>query len=105
MSRKKLFQMANQIATFFESQPQGDAADKVAAHLSDFWEPGMRAEFIREVDRDPSDLRPLAVEAAGRLKEHKAKVEDPEARPTLPGEKAPGPGGWWGSDEISDKPN
>lgn len=105
MSRKKLFRMANQIATFFESQPQGDAADKVAAHLSDFWEPGMRAEFLREVEADPADLRPLAVEAAGRLKENKARVEDPEARPRHPGEKAPGPGGWWGSDEMAGNPD
>ena len=35
MSPEKMVMMANQIASFFDSQP-GDAADKVADHLRDF---------------------------------------------------------------------
>jgi formate dehydrogenase subunit delta len=39
MSPDKLVRMANQIATFFSSQPGEDKAERVAAHLKDFWGP------------------------------------------------------------------
>jgi formate dehydrogenase subunit delta len=42
MSPEKLVRMANQIATFFASQPGPDKAERVAGHLRDFWGPEMR---------------------------------------------------------------
>jgi formate dehydrogenase subunit delta len=45
MSPEKLVRMANQIATFFSSQPGSDQAERVAAHLKDFWGPEMRASL------------------------------------------------------------
>ena len=39
MSPDKMIRMANQIASFFKTQPGEDAPAKVAAHISDFWEP------------------------------------------------------------------
>lgn len=45
MSPEKLVRMANQIATFMASQPGTDQAERVAAHLKDFWGPEMRAEL------------------------------------------------------------
>jgi formate dehydrogenase subunit delta len=51
MSPDKMVYMANQIATFFRSQPGSDPAEKVAAHLRDYWEPSMRDQlrsYIRE---------------------------------------------------------
>jgi formate dehydrogenase subunit delta len=45
MSPDKLVRMANQIATFFSSQPGEDKVERVAAHLKDFWGPEMRAEL------------------------------------------------------------
>ena len=45
MSHDKLVRMANQIATFFDSQPGTDQAERVAAHLKEFWGPEMRAEL------------------------------------------------------------
>jgi len=45
MSPEKLGQMANQIATFFESQP-GDQARAVADHINANWAPAMRAQFL-----------------------------------------------------------
>jgi formate dehydrogenase subunit delta len=45
MSPEKLVRMANQIATFFSSQPGTDQAERVAAHLKDFWGPEMRREL------------------------------------------------------------
>lgn len=45
MSPDKLVRMANQIATFFHSQPGTDQVARVAGHLKDFWGPEMRAEL------------------------------------------------------------
>ena len=45
MSPEKMVRMANQIATFFKSQPKEDASARVAAHIKDFWEPRMRAQL------------------------------------------------------------
>lgn len=45
MSPEKLIRMANQIATFFESQSDG-GPEAVAAHINDFWEPRMRAQLL-----------------------------------------------------------
>lgn len=68
MSPEKMVHMANQIAAFFRSQPDSDPAGRVAAHLSDFWEPRMRAQFLAYVAEGGAGLDPLAKEAAGRLK-------------------------------------
>jgi formate dehydrogenase subunit delta len=58
--------MANQIATFFDTQP-GDAADKIADHLRDFWEPRMRAQLLTYLHTGGAGLKPSVLVAAGRL--------------------------------------
>jgi formate dehydrogenase subunit delta len=45
MSPDKLIRMANDIAVFFRSQPGPDQAERVAAHLKDYWGPEMRADL------------------------------------------------------------
>lgn len=67
MSPDKMVHMANQIATFFKSQPGGDAAEKVAAHLNDFWEPRMRAQLLAHIAEDGAGLDPLVHAAAAHL--------------------------------------
>ena len=67
MSPEKLVRMANQIATFFESQPGDDGAERVAQHLSDYWDPRMRAEIARIVEDPNSGLSPLARRAVESL--------------------------------------
>lgn len=69
MSAEKLVRMANQIATFFESQPEADRAGAVAAHLRDYWEPRMRAQLYEILDRGGEGLSPLARSGAERLRE------------------------------------
>ncbi|PJE29685.1 formate dehydrogenase delta subunit [Pseudooceanicola antarcticus] len=64
MSPEKLTMMANQIATFFKTQPGADGAERLAAHLNDFWEPRMRAQFFAHVDAGGAGLDPLVLEAA-----------------------------------------
>ncbi|MFP4328764.1 MAG: formate dehydrogenase subunit delta [Paracoccaceae bacterium] len=67
MTSDKLVYMANQIATFFKSQPQGDRAGAVAKHLADFWEPRMRRQLFAHVEAGGEGLDPLVIEATRRL--------------------------------------
>lgn len=46
----KLVRMANQIATFFHSQPASEGPTGVATHINKFWEPRMRRQFFDIVD-------------------------------------------------------
>lgn len=50
MSPDKLTYMANQIATFFDGQPGNDRAERVAAHLNDFWPPIMRRQLAKMIE-------------------------------------------------------
>jgi formate dehydrogenase subunit delta len=59
--------MANQIATFFRTQPGTDQADRVAQHLRDYWDPRMRAQILQIAESGESGLSPLAAEAVQRL--------------------------------------
>lgn len=66
MSPEKMVHMANQIASFFNSQP-GDPADKVAAHLKDYWEPRMRTQLLQYIEAGGAGLDPSVSDAARRL--------------------------------------
>lgn len=63
MSPEKLVYMANQIATFFRSQPGTDQPERIAAHLGDFWEPRMIEALAAHVDAGATGLDPLAQQA------------------------------------------
>ncbi|MCC6001456.1 MAG: formate dehydrogenase subunit delta [Pararhodobacter sp.] len=67
MSPEKMIRMANQIATFFHSQPGDDGAARVAGHLRDYWEPGMRAQLKDHVARGGAGLDALVIDAARQL--------------------------------------
>jgi formate dehydrogenase subunit delta len=64
MSPEKMVMMANQIATFFRSQPGNDQADRVAAHLNDYWEPRMRQQLRDHIAAGGEGLDPLVLGAA-----------------------------------------
>ncbi|MBL0374949.1 formate dehydrogenase subunit delta [Rhizobium sp. KVB221] len=64
MQPNKLARMANQIAIFFNSQPEAERAKGVANHINKFWEPRMRREFFELVDKGGEGLQPLVIEAA-----------------------------------------
>ena len=68
MTDEKMVRMANQIATFFASQP-GDRRALVAAHLNDFWEPRMRRQLIEHVATGGAGLAPLVLEAMAEVRE------------------------------------
>lgn len=68
MSPEKMVLMANQIATFFKTQPGEDQAQRVADHLNDFWEPRMRRQLIAHVDAGGTGLEPLVLEAMAKVR-------------------------------------
>lgn len=65
---EKLIRMANQIATFFESQPEAVRAEGVATHINKFWEPRMRRHLFEHIDRGGEGLKPLVIEASRLIK-------------------------------------
>ncbi len=67
MSPDKLTRMANQIATFFETQPDADKAGRVAAHLKEFWEPRMLDQLAAHLEQGGDGLSPLALEGSKRV--------------------------------------
>jgi formate dehydrogenase subunit delta len=69
MSPEKMLTMANQIATFFATQPDADRAGRVAAHINDFWEPRMRRQLLDHIATGGGGLHPLVIEAATRIRE------------------------------------
>ncbi len=68
MSHDKLIYMANQIAAFFKSKPEGQAIEGVATHINDFWEPRMRAHLFEVLDAGGEGLSPLVVKAADQIR-------------------------------------
>ena len=54
--------LANDIARQFAHLPGDQASAAVANHIAMFWDPRMRAELAREIDRDASQLDPLVVQ-------------------------------------------
>jgi formate dehydrogenase subunit delta len=63
MSPDKLRYMANQIATFFASQPENEAVDGVADHINKFWDPRMRAQLFEIADESIEGFKPMVVAA------------------------------------------
>ncbi|MDB6177963.1 formate dehydrogenase subunit delta [Paracoccus sp. Z330] len=66
MSPDKMVHMANQIASFFTTQP-GDPSGKIADHLRDYWEPRMRAQLIEYIQAGGKGLSPAVEDAAKQL--------------------------------------
>lgn len=76
----KIVHMANQIAQFFETMPAEGAAEGVAKHINDFWEPRMRRQFFSIVDAGGDGLRPIVLEAASRVKRPAPEPDRPAQR-------------------------
>ncbi len=63
MSPDKLVYQANQIATFFHSQPKEEGPEGVATHINKFWEPRMRRQFFEMVEAGETRFHRLVMEA------------------------------------------
>ncbi len=93
----KLVRMANQIATFFLSQPESVRAEGVATHINKFWEPRMRRHLFEHLDNGGAGLLPLVVKASTLIRRPEAKVGSgvgvgQDARQGAPGGKGPAEG-------------
>ena len=69
MQHNDMLRMANQIATFFASQPGQAQAAEVAGHLKAFWEPRMLQALYAHVDAGGEGLSPLVLSAVERLRQ------------------------------------
>ena len=64
MSPDKLVYVANQVATFFKSQPGDKAAAATLNHLERYWEPRMRHEFLAHLAAGGAGMSPVTRQAA-----------------------------------------
>jgi formate dehydrogenase subunit delta len=65
MDIQHLVKMANNIASFFEAEPDASKGAKgVAEHLKNFWDPRMRREILRYAnEQGGTGLKALVLEA------------------------------------------
>ncbi len=67
MQPDKFVRMANQIATFFASQPEAVQVQGVANHINKFWEPRMRKAFLEHIDKTQGEgVDAIVLEAVSR---------------------------------------
>lgn len=69
---ERLVYMANQIATFFVSQPEAERVGGVADHINKFWEPRMRQRLLEIIESDGAGLSPLVLAAAPAIRRPQA---------------------------------
>ena len=70
MDIQKLVHMANQIADFFDADPdQAAAVEAVASHIRGFWDPRMRQQLLDWVEQNQGEgLKPTSLLAVTRLR-------------------------------------
>jgi len=69
MNLQQLIKMANQIESFYRSEPDKEEAIKsVQNHIQRFWEPRMRQQIRAHVEQGGEGLGDLAIQAIARLK-------------------------------------
>ena len=78
MEAHKLVKMANEIAAFFQAEPDRTVAiEGVAGHLKRFWDPRMRRELVQWVDEHQGEgLKPIVLEA---IQKHRHVLLPPQA--------------------------
>ncbi|HTU65569.1 MAG TPA: formate dehydrogenase subunit delta [Steroidobacteraceae bacterium] len=68
MEIARLVAMANDIAAFFDSEPdKAVAVEGVRFHISRYWEPRMRREILAHLGQGGAGLVPTALEAVRKL--------------------------------------
>lgn len=68
MNPQRLVAMANDIANYFDAEPDRELAIAgVANHLVKFWDPVMRAQLVGHAAREGAGLSDLARAAVARL--------------------------------------
>ena len=101
-SHDKLIRMANQIATFFLSQPESVRAEGVATHINKFWEPRMRRHLFEHLDAGGEGLLPLVIEASTLIRRPEARVGSGVGVGAEAAEGAPGGKGVVAGESLSE---
>lgn len=65
---EKLVYMANQICDFFKAQGETKAVPAIADHINKFWDPKMRADFLRMAPEQHAGLKDLVRKALPQVK-------------------------------------
>jgi formate dehydrogenase subunit delta len=86
MSTEKLVRMANQIASFFRSYPDDQAAKGIHDHIVAFWTPGMCKTLLVYANEVGRDLDPLVVKAMLEHQTGKSPIEKETSGPGTVGE-------------------
>ena len=63
----KLVRMANQIATFFNSQPETVRIEGIAGHINKFWEPRMRKRLHQLIEENREGFQEIVLTAASHI--------------------------------------
>lgn len=68
MDNSNLIKMANNIGSFFKSEPDRDLAIQgVEQHIRNFWEPRMRKQITEYLDNGGNELMDIVAEAVKKL--------------------------------------
>ena len=67
-SQQKAIDMANQIADYFKTLPEAEAAPGAVDHIKKFWTPKMRVGIIAHLDGGGAGLEPFAAQIVALLK-------------------------------------
>lgn len=68
MDKSNLIKMANDIGSFFQSEPDRVLAIQgIEQHIRNFWEPRMRKEILEYVEKGGADLMDIVAEAVKKL--------------------------------------
>ncbi len=68
MDKLNLVKMANNIGSFFQSEPDREVAIAgIEQHLRNFWEPRMRNQIVDYVQQGGGELTDIVAEAVRRL--------------------------------------
>jgi len=86
MNTEKLAAMANQIAGFFRSYPDDEAAAGIRDHIQSFWTPGMCQAMLAEGPRPGLD--PLVVRAMWTAPRAESPILKETAGPEMVGQLA-----------------
>lgn len=80
MNPQKLVKMVNEIASFFEAEPdRAVAMEGVAGHIKRFWDPRMRRELVRFVEEQGGEgMKETALAA---IRAHRDKLVPPANLP------------------------
>ncbi|MGK0297088.1 MAG: formate dehydrogenase subunit delta [Gammaproteobacteria bacterium] len=69
MNIDNLVEMANDIGSYFKSEPDHEeAVNGVYNHMDKFWEVRMQRQIVNYVEQGGNDLAPFVAEAVSRLK-------------------------------------